>query len=210
MGRRPGEKLVYGVGLNDCAFPVHQGGKANPFYACWTRMMERSYSSAAKTRAASYEESSVDERWHLYSSFAIWMQDQNWEGLHLDKDLISLGNRVYAPETCAFVPHFINTLLNIHSGRDTIFPIGVFQASANSYGAKISSVGKRKYLGSYSSPLAAHAAWQQAKFEEIHEAMIRYSYEPCYRKDVAAGLQKALEYIDADLRADVQTTTLRR
>lgn len=41
--------------------------------------------------------------------------DENWkphmEGWHLDKDILLKGNKVYSPETCAFVPAKINSLL---------------------------------------------------------------------------------------------------
>jgi len=36
------------------------------------------------------------------------MERQSWEGCELDKDLKCLGNRVYSPECCLFVPKVVN------------------------------------------------------------------------------------------------------
>jgi hypothetical protein len=40
----------------------------------------------------------------LYATaFKKWMEQQDWDGKCLDKDIIAPGSKLYSPETCAFV-----------------------------------------------------------------------------------------------------------
>ena len=40
--------------------------------------------------------------------FKDWMENQDWEGNQLDKDLLFEGNKVYGPKTCVFVTRMVN------------------------------------------------------------------------------------------------------
>ena len=54
-------------------------------------------------RRPAYKDVVVRQEWLTFSNFKRWMEKQDWEGKQLDKDIIVLGNKVYSPETCAFV-----------------------------------------------------------------------------------------------------------
>ena len=107
------KKLQYGVGINDADYVVSwriDGQRfCCPFYDRWHGMLRRCYSAAWQSRHPAYIGCSVDKRWHSFVAFREWALSQpQWEGLHLDKDLLVPGNKVYSPETCLFIPQSVN------------------------------------------------------------------------------------------------------
>jgi len=40
------------------------------------------------------------------------MERQDWEGKHLDKDILIPGNKIYSPDRCIFVSSLINLLID--------------------------------------------------------------------------------------------------
>ncbi len=120
-------KLVYCVGTNDADYVVRQfetivvDGKQQQkrvrmcsFYRAWSGMLRRGYSAQYKEKHPTYKDVTVCKEWHLFSNFKKWMEEQPWEGMCLDKDLLVKGNKEYSPSTCAFVPNRVNTLLIDH------------------------------------------------------------------------------------------------
>ena len=67
---------------------------------------------------------SVYEGWHNFQNFAKWYEDNYYEieeeQMHLDKDILVKGNKVYSPDTCVFVPETINGLF-VKSNAITFF-----------------------------------------------------------------------------------------
>lgn len=61
-----------------------------------------------------YTDCEVCDEWLNFQNFAKWY-DENFyevdgERMHLDKDILVKGNKIYSPETCIFVPQKINVL----------------------------------------------------------------------------------------------------
>ena len=82
----------------------------------------------------------------------------------MDKDILFPGNKTYSAETCVFIPRRLNTLLTDGGAARGAHPIGVsFHKSSQKYRALIQTGAGQKHLGSFSTPLAAHQAWQLAK-----------------------------------------------
>lgn len=78
-------------------------------YNRWCGMLNRVYNNRK-----GYEDVVVEERWHDFQIFCgdiVLMKNYNTKGFHLDKDLMILGNRIYGPGYCSFVPARINMLL---------------------------------------------------------------------------------------------------
>jgi hypothetical protein len=88
--------------------------KHNKIYLTWYCMFQRCYSELHQIKAKTYKDCSVVEEWHNFQNFAQWYED-NWKPWmdnkwQLDKDILVKGNKVYSPETCAFVPREINVV----------------------------------------------------------------------------------------------------
>lgn len=159
-------KLVYGVGLNDSTAlnPTHIDGRNVKSYNLWTAMLKRCYSTKFQKEGSTYIGCSVAEVWHSFAAFEAWYTENYFEGAALDKDLLVPDNRVYGPDTCAFVPQALNNLLLVCSATRGIHPLGVyFHKPSQKYIAHISIGTVSTHLGYFLTPLAAHKAWQLAK-----------------------------------------------
>jgi hypothetical protein len=204
------DQSVYGVGINDADYQTKVYKKvakdkwaiiwACPFYDRWSAVLERCHPDY-KIKRPTYEGCTVDPRWIYFSSFKEWMQGKNWEKLQLDKDLKVLGNKVYGPNTCEFVPSWVNSLVvdNLHRRSD--LPLGVNRCDSkmNPYRAQVSQVvnNKNKHLGCFPTPEIAHSMWQLGKAEQIEIALERYKQQDCYLPQIG----QSLSYIADKLRS---------
>ena len=137
-------------------------------------MLRSCYSSSYLKKNPSYIGCSVCDEWKSFSNFRKWMLQQNFEGRHLDKDILVRGNKIYGPDTCLFVPQEINNLLIVDDRKGienhVKFPLGVYQVkNGKGYCAKISKYGKKVYLGSFSTPQKAYEVYRKSKGNYILE-----------------------------------------
>ena len=178
-------RLVYGVGINDADYVTQKmetieyvNGKQKqrrvwecPYYRTWSNMLERCYSDKYQERNPTYVGCSVSEEWLRFSSFKRWMEKQDWEGLHLDKDLLFEGNKVYSAETCVFVASSVN-LFTVDSGAARgEWLIGVYwNKRAGKFMSRCRNpfTKKTEYLGLFVNELVAHQAWLKRKLELAH------------------------------------------
>ena len=164
------DKSVYNVG-------VFGEGKYNrvdylKLYNYWQRMLRRCYDPYTLNKDMSYIDCYVDEYFHNLQNFGVWFEDNyyevNNELMCLDKDILFKNNKIYAPETCIFVPERINKLFirNISSRND--LPIGVhFNSSKNRYVARCNTLKdgkeKRVEIGSFKTVELAFRAYKEFK-----------------------------------------------
>lgn len=165
-------RLLFGVGMNDADYAISQkvGEKQvrDPFYACWQHMLARCYDKKTKQKYPTYADCTASPDWLLFSNFRDWMRQQDWQGKHLDKDLLVPGNKIYSPSTCVFVSHHVNLFLTDSAAVRGIYPLGVswssrrerFQARCGNPLTK-----NREFLGWFICPLEAHEAWRKRKHE---------------------------------------------
>jgi len=163
---------VAGIGINDAEYKI--ANRVNgvlvlcPIYVAWSGMIRRCYDIKLHVRRPNYSTCSVAEEWHLFSKFKVWMEMQDWQGKHLDKDILFAGNKVYSPETCVFVDGMTNGFV-LERGNDRgDCPLGVhwcssegfFKAQCNNPFTK-----KRECIGRFPCPDMAHKAWRKRKHE---------------------------------------------
>lgn len=161
---RKKNKLVQGVGVNDADYKII----GCQFYRRWKSMLLRCYSESYHTKQPTYKGCSVCKEWLYFSNFKSWMEQQGWEGNHLDKDLLVKGNKVYSPETCVFVNNTVNTFVIDRGALRGEHPIGVSWCKRNNkYISRCRNPFTKKldHLGYYNSPQEAHSAWLSRKQE---------------------------------------------
>ena len=177
MGLHRRSKLVFGVGTNDADYNVAiqsvVDGKNKivwrcPYYQAWASMLSRCYSDKSQMKRPTYKGCSVCDEWLIFSNFKAWMEQQDWEGKHLDKDLLKEGNKVYCPEWCIFVDININSFVTDSGATRGKYMLGVYwdkQCSKFKVQCCNPFTGKRQYLGRYGDEMEAHLAWKNFKHE---------------------------------------------
>lgn len=173
--RRP----VYGVGINDADYmtnpKVNGSTRMCPVYQRWSSMLQRCYSKKYQEKQPTYIGCSVCKEWLTFSDFARWHESNSVDEWELDKDVKVIGNKVYSPKTCLFIPKCINLLLNGCGASRGLYPKGVhFFKPGKNFIAKISIDGKRKHLGYFSTAGEAHSAYVKAKNAEIMRKCVQY------------------------------------
>lgn len=167
-------KLKYGVGVNDLphiiAFKdLECKGMQHSGYHQWDNLLTRCYSESYKARQPTYVGVTVCNEWLTASNFVAWYKAQyKEEGWQLDKDLLFVGNKVYSPTTCIYVPKWLNSFTNDSGGSRGDCLIGVYwHKGAKKYMANCSNPITREleYLGLFTSELEAHLAWRKRKLE---------------------------------------------
>lgn len=174
------KKLLYGVALNDADYvtlireelPKCDGKRTRkvvwqcPFHLRWSSMITRCYSEKLHSRAPTYESCLTISEWHYFMTFRSWMEKQDWQNKHLDKDILFPGNKVYSPDTCVFVDQKVNKFILETRSELSQYKIGVsFSEERNKFCAsgKDFQTGKTKNLGRYDTEDEAHIAWLTEK-----------------------------------------------
>lgn len=178
---RKKNKLVYGVGINDADYVVVKFEKVEglkskkltwicPFYKTWRSAFHRSYAEEYLQKKPSYRGCSVDESWHHLMDFKPWMEAQDWQGKHLDKDILVPGNKVYGPDTCVFIDQKINSFISENGLGKGEWPIGVsFHKQKRKFVSCCYINGKNKFLGLFDDPQEAHLKWLSVKLDLAKE-----------------------------------------
>ena len=125
------QKLVCGIGVNDLTEPVKKNGRNLKFYDTWVHMLQRCYSEKCQTKKPTYRGCSACDEWLLLSNFKVWFDTNYRDGMSLDKDILIQGNKVYCPETCRFVPGYINSLMTDAGAIRGELPLGVSARKPN-------------------------------------------------------------------------------
>lgn len=169
-------KLIFGVGINDADYVVQptcaDGSRlVCPFYRAWMNMMKRCYSKPYHASRPTYAGCSVHSDWFVFSNFKSWMEKQDWQGNHLDKDLLVHGNKIYSKDFCVFISQELNSFFNERLGAKSLFMVGVHLSKC---GKKFKSqcrdpfTKKEVYLGRFETEIEGHLAWKSKKREHAN------------------------------------------
>lgn len=203
---------VYGVGVYDGT-----GSKTCPVYKRWCGMLERAYTD----RFEAYTGVTVCDEWLIFSNFELWVSKQTpyWKELHLDKDILCVGNKVYCPEKCVFVPPHINKIFYTQNS-DNGLPLGVIRSKRENqpFIGRCSGVvfgtdgasSKEILWKRFETKELAHRAWQKAKVDNIVRVLNQYKYSKYYDHRVDTVLLGVVVSLMSDLQNDIETKNLRR
>lgn len=158
-------------------------------YVIWRHMIHRCYEEDRKDRNLSYVDCEVCIEWHSFQKFAPWYHENYYSltdgKVCLDKDILNIGNKLYSPDNCVFIPERINIFFSHFSTKHkkSEFPLGVqkIKTGRNSfrYEAKISKNGK---------------GWRIGRYHKLEEACNAYKVEKeIYAKELAEEYKQVID-----------------
>lgn len=169
----PYDRTVYDIGYIGIGnHIIKTGNEKSQAYRVWHEMIARCYAETKKDEYPSYYNiSTVCEEWKCYQRFADWYENEMYEcgeRLHLDKDILYPGNKIYSPYTCLLVPQRINSIFkNISNNRK--LPTGVIKHK-NGYLAEYSG----KKLGIYRTVEKAFEIYANEKEKVVKQIANEY------------------------------------
>ena len=187
----PYERRYYGVGyLGEGKYKMSENGKHTKEYDIYHDMLKRCYDSKFQEKRPTYKDCVVEDYLLNFQHMGEWIENNYYEvpgeRMHLDKDILCKGNKVYSRETCIFVPHRINTLFTKSDNSRGENPIGVRLNPFGNYQAFChNGYGKEIYLGTYPTKEEAFYVYKDYKEKLIKETIDSYEGkipEPHYSK----------------------------
>lgn len=116
----PFDKTVFGVGC----LGIGEYDSSNMAYSVWTGIIERCYNLSHPA----YYDCCISDEWLNYQNFAKWYNNEYYycrgECMHVDKDILCPGNRVYSADTCIIVPQRINCMITRVQIKEDGLPTG--------------------------------------------------------------------------------------
>lgn len=185
--KNPYDRTICGVGyIGVGEYKTGTDTKHTEEYQNWTCMIRRCYDEKLKERySAYYGDCCVCDEWHNFQNFARWWNENIYrvgtERMHLDKDILFDGNRMYSPNTCVISPQRINMLFLKKPNKYNL-PNGIKPSSKGRYESKYNG----KHLGVFDSIEDAVMAHDIAK----SEALIQIANE--YKDKIPNNLYEAL------------------
>lgn len=159
-------RMVHDAAINDVnwtAKPVLCGKRIHsPAYSAWSIIWARVSNGKKKT----YSDVTVCNAWHKFSEFVAWWELNQKEGWAIDKDLLS-DDRQYGPDTCIFIPNWLNSFCVTTNSRRGELPVGVTLEKNGKFMARVGTgrCDDREYLGCFGTKDEALEAWRKRKLE---------------------------------------------
>lgn len=149
--KNPYDKSVFGIGcVGDGKYLTRENGINTIHYNTWHDMLKRCYNEASKDKFPAYFGiCKVCNYWLNMQNFSEWFDNKKYEcgeRLHIDKDILYVGNKIYSPDTCILVPQRINMLFMNKPNRFGL-PSGISPMANGRYSVKYNG----KLVGSYNS-----------------------------------------------------------
>ena len=145
-------------------------------YRKWRTMLARCYSSRYQAMQGTYKDCRVCDEWLIFSNFKKWHDEHYKDGYELDKDILFKGNKVYSPNTCCYIPKFINTMLLSCKKVRGVLPVGVVK-HGDRYVAQMSTYSQKSrygYIGTFDTIDDAFQAYKKAKEYHIKKVAQQY------------------------------------
>lgn len=145
----------------------------NPGYSKWMSIWKR-IGQVGNPNFASYVHCTMDVRWESLQDFSEFYYNCPYkqDGWELDKDLIIPGNKIYGPDTAAYVPKELNTFLTKREKASGL-PKGV-RENRVTFGAYLHIDGKIHRIGNYQTPDLAYAAYKLEKEKDARRLADKY------------------------------------
>jgi hypothetical protein len=178
--------LVQGIGIKGMTYPAWEEGKHLKEYDLWVDVFKRC-KEKYWARQPTYVGVTCSENFKSYTFFYEWCnrqigfknRDDKGRHWHLDKDILSKGNKVYSEDVCVFVPMSINMLLTKSGAARGDCPIGVtFHKKQHKFRARCNNGSKvLKNLGSFNTAIEAFQAYKHYKESLIKKIAEDYKHQ---------------------------------
>lgn len=167
-------------------------------YHHWRNILKRCYDPYYLNKFPTYINCFVENHLHNFQNFVEWYKENYYEVLnekmHIDKDILEKGNKLYDREHMIFVPESINTLFVKCNKTRGDLPIGCsLDKKNNKIRVNCDVFGKQVYLGSFplDKPFQAFYTYKIFKENHIKQVADKYKdliplklYEAMYRYEV--------------------------
>ena len=167
-------KLILGVATDSKGqYKAAIDGKYTKARSTWRNMLQRAYCPKYHATRPTYVGCSVADEWLEYQNFAEWFENHEYSnhGYELDKDILLPGNKIYAPDRCAFVPRELNNLLLDRGASRGQYAQGVTSYKGwSNFRASIRINGKLKHLGYFDTEQEAYQAYKKAKEQYVKDS----------------------------------------
>lgn len=168
--KNPYHKTVMSIGC--IGLGEYNAGTHRKIWAIWRNMLSRCYyeNDSQFFRYGAIGVKVCDE-WHNFQNFAKWYIENYFENWVIDKDIF--GGKLYSPDTCIFVPHFINTAIAISIHKNSIAP-GLSIRPSGKYKARIQKNGKTISLGDFVDKNEAFNIYKLEKEKYVREMAMQH------------------------------------
>lgn len=158
------KKSVCGIGYLGC----NKVDTCSKVYRKWVNMIQRCYYGKVHEYKPYYAQCTVCEEWLNFSNFKIWYDENNVIGkkFDLDKDILIQGNTEYAPDTCALVSHYANTIFEKSRGIKNNILLNV---KTGMYDTSMVLLGSKKEVGSFATKEIAQKELFEFKKDYIRQ-----------------------------------------
>lgn len=173
---------ILDVGIIGSKYKRTINGKHTKEYTTWYSMLKRCFDEKEKERCPTYKNVTCCKEWLLFENFYEWFHSQEnfeiWKREPLsaiDKDILVKHNKLYSPETCCLVPHYVNSLFvknNICRGKT---PIGVMDRNGR-FCAQVNQKDKLICFPAKDSPEEAFLVYKNNK-ENIIKQVAQEEYK---------------------------------
>ena len=176
----PYEPRYYGKGyLGEGKYKIKENSKLKKEYKIWYYMLRRCYDPKLHEKYPTYKGCTVEDYLLNFQHMAEWIEDNYYEvpgeRMHLDKDILCKGNKVYSRKTCIFVPQRINELFAKGDKMRGDCPIGVTPRPSGNYQVFCrDGNGKLIPLGTYSTEEEAFKVYKEYKEKIIKKTIDSY------------------------------------
>lgn len=172
--KNPFDKTIYGIGYFGVGdIESSKNGETTSVYNCWMNMIGRCYEDKYKDKYKSYYKiSEVCAEWLNFQNFGRWYEENTYDidgRLHLDKDILYPGNKIYSPYHCLLVPQRINMLFTNKPNSNGL-PNGITKTNNGWYKA----IYNTKKLGIFEDLNDAYKSYAKEKERCIKEIAEEY------------------------------------
>lgn len=168
--KNPYHKSVLGVGYYGVGiYKAKINDKHTDSYLSWRSMLSRCYDEKYQEKQLTYIGCTVAEEWQNFQNFAKWREEnykshmEKWE---LDKDILCKDCKTYSPETCCFVPKYINRLFSGTTVSKITPSVGV-RKDYNKFNVRVTVDGKRISIAGFDTEEEASKVYKTYKETEI-------------------------------------------